>query len=63
MVDEIRKDRSPVSTPLSGQGMAKDAEKEDTPEKKEERPSLRMRLKAMWKKTGLNPAILLIMAK
>ena len=54
MVDEIRKDESPVS---------KDVEREATSEKKEEKPSLGMRLKAIWKKTGLNPVVLLIMAK
>jgi hypothetical protein len=63
MVDEIRKDESPVSSPSSARGKAKDVEREATSEKKEEKPSLGMRLKAIWKKTGLNPVVLLIMAK
>jgi len=46
--------------------MEKDAEREPIPqsdEEKEEKQSWRMKLKAMWKKTGLEPAVLLTMAK
>ena len=66
MADEIRKDESPVPVPSSPRGMDKDAEREAMPqsdEKKEEKQSWGMKLKAMWKKTGLEPTVLLIMAK
>jgi len=66
MADEVRKDKSPVSPSSSARRMAKDAEREAAPksdEKKEEKKSLGMTLKAMWKKTGLEPSVLLIMAK
>jgi hypothetical protein len=66
MADEVREDKSRVSPSSSARGMAKDTEREaaaKSDEKKEEKKSLGMTLKAMWKKTGLEPGILLIMAK
>ena len=66
MADEIRKDKSPVSPSSSARRNAKDGDNETTPEsdgKKEEKKSLGMKLKAMWKKTGLELPVLLIMAK
>jgi hypothetical protein len=66
MADEVRKDKSPVSPSSSAQRMAKDTKREaaaKSDEKKEEKKRLGMTLKAMWKKTGLEPGLLLIMAK
>jgi len=66
MADEIRKDESRAPLPSSPRGMDKDAEREAIPqsdEKTEEKQSWGMKLKAMWKKAGLEPAVLLTMAK
>ena len=66
MADKVREDESPVAPSSPGRGMAKDAEREaalESDEKEEEKKSLGMTLKAMWKKTGLELPILIVMAK
>jgi len=63
MADEIRKEKSTVSPSTPGHEMANGAEMEAAAIPDEKKKSIGMKLKAIWKKTGLSPAVILIMAK